>query len=114
MSWIDDLLLKAGISQEVGPPKSIDALGNPYVTLVIGGVKPEGEKFPLFATSKQAAKDYYIRYLLEFLQGNTHIIWRVEPEIEEYPIPINRARGEEGSLWAVYSRLTAYPIRSLS
>jgi len=105
-SWIDVFLDKAEITYEVGPPRSTDSLGCVYRTLGLGGVKQEGEPFPLVAITVDFAKLYYQKDLLEFLNGDRHIVWRTKPQIEGGKLGQDRL-----SAFIVYSRLVSYPTR---
>lgn len=101
---LKDFLDKHGLTEELGPCINKDSKGTLYQTLVAGGVKLEGEKYPLYCTSREKAEDLYLKTLLEFLDGRKEIVWRTRPSTELiYKRSIKRPE-----LWQVWSRLTAY------
>lgn len=105
--WWQNFLQATGITWEIGPPMNKDALGHLYWTLGIGGVKAEGAPWPLFASTEEFAQQFYLKYLLENLMGNTYIVWRITPTIDQHAHRIGRS--DSASFYTIRSRLTSYP-----
>src|SRR5271168_1196386 len=101
MSWC----IQNGIEWTEGPCINKDAMKQPYVSLVCGGVKLESSAFPLYTNTLEMALDFYNESLLEWLAGRKFIVWRHYPEWERTPV-IKESNGE--NWFQVYSRLTAY------
>ena len=90
-----------------GPHISTDNNGTKYVTLVAGGIKPEGKAFPIWCTSQNIALNFYNKALLEWLKNRQIIIWRSRPEILISEFKSKKIDGR-ASLYQVWSRLSAY------
>ncbi len=71
-----------------------------FVALTNGGIKPEGEEFPAYASSAERAIMEYVQQLSAYLGGCKHVVWRYKPELE--------AASEHLKCWVVYSRLAVY------
>lgn len=100
---IEALLTELKVESSMGPPGPCDDQGTPYVTLVIGGIKKEGEAHSLTASNRDTAVTFYVKELRAFLEGKTKVVWRSPPEVERLS---NLTREYKG--WQVWSRLTAY------
>ncbi len=108
---MDDFIQDNGIISLFGPKMYQDAIDTPYDILTIGGVKSEGEPFPVFYTSfgDHVFQAFKID-LLKYLKGRKVVVWRVYPEIVQalrYPPPWEEG-GRTITQYQIYSRLTAY------
>lgn len=82
--------------QRYGTGSSRSTTGKPYVTLVHGGVKPEGEVMPPALPSAQEAWAAYFEKLNAYLGAAAVVEWRMPPQLE----------GDEATGYRVYSRLS--------
>jgi len=109
-AWIQAFLTSHGVTWETGPPMRYDQFGNDYVELLLFGPVPYSaithHQPVTYARTVEQAKAEYQRVLLGYLGENRHVVWRIEPEISGVGKP-----PREFPLFAVYSRLTAYPSR---
>ncbi|HEX4920232.1 MAG TPA: hypothetical protein VFV92_05770 [Candidatus Bathyarchaeia archaeon] len=103
VSWLD----KQEITWEMGPAYSKDENGNPYVTLLVGGEKAEGEEPKLFYTRFCTDMiEHFKSSLLQFLDGRTRIVWRTFPALE-HEFSTN-SWGFTTPKYQIRCRLTAY------
>lgn len=96
------------IASADGPSRSCDSSGTRYVTLVAGGIKTEGDNFPLFATSKASVYQLYFESLAKYLNGRRIIIWREHPTLFVSDFKAPAIHDGSLQLYQIYSRLTAY------
>lgn len=102
------MTLKEQIEQDLGLPvgaptaSACAVTGEPYLTIVIGGIKPEGLPFPQTRKLEDEAIQAYCHSVRGYCQmvtaGNLEgytLYWRQEPEIEN---------AENGQV-RVYSRM---------
>lgn len=97
-----------------GTETAIDSLGKPYVALLYGGVKAEGEAGPIGHDTPRSAWAAYFATLSTFLheQGASLVEWRIPPTMEileplseeeavEWGVPPRKEKS-----YRVYSRLS--------
>lgn len=96
------LLVRAVIGGRGGQPTVThrSVTGEPYVAMTNGGIKLEGEPFPVFAGSRAAAVKGYIRACQHYAHtqrgyGYAVLYWREHPSIHKH---------DDGT-WTVFSRL---------
>lgn len=69
--------------------------GEPYVTIVGGGIKEEGELFPCYFLSEAFAIQFWLDAVNKYSEGKSGTLyWRVKPEM------MGRKK-----VWLIYSRL---------
>lgn len=105
--------LKMVIQEIVGLPvgaptvRALSVTGESYVTLVVGGVKTEGDKFPALINTKSEAITAYLNSVRIYARGRKGVLyWRHSPELHE-----------ENGKFTIYSRLLISersPIQLLS
>lgn len=65
-----------------GLPGAYSQTGEPYVALVPGGIKPEGETFPIRCSTAELAIKYWLASFKEYADGKPgKLYWRERPEI---------------------------------
>lgn len=78
-----------------GPPRARCPTGEPYVCLVVGGERIEGQSYPEFCKTEQAAIDgWRLTFEGYAVKRGSRLYWRQRPEV-------NR----DGDKVIVYSRL---------
>ena len=68
----------------VGEPKEtrLSVTGEPYVVLVVGGIKPEGDDYTLVATDPGAALEFFKQAFDEYSKDKTGTLyWRRKPTV---------------------------------
>lgn len=109
--------LERGFAPEDGPAYSTGPTGEPYVIIVSGGKKTEGESAACLCFTQEkaielwldAAKKYVARVRSDRV-GLLPLFWRVRPEIDssEVHMPDPSQEGvplKPRTVWLVYSRL---------
>ena len=76
---------------------SCDSRGVRYVTLAVGGIKPEGEPFPVWLSSEEEARAAFLGELARFVGDRAEVYFRQQPE-----------HLEEGGKHTMFCRLSAH------
>jgi hypothetical protein len=103
---INQFLKDNNIHDADGPPRATDNSDSRYVSLVAGGIKPEGEDFPDIYVTKALATEAYLKSLKDWLKGRQIIIWRERPIIIVFTFKTKSVAWSNA--YQIYSRLTAY------
>lgn len=98
---LDDAVADIERRFELGPDGdcSLAANGEPFVTVVSGGRKQQGGRFPAWYNDEDGAAAAWHASVLAYAEGRgTKLYWRHRPEFERHKTKIH-------PLFTVYSRL---------
>lgn len=89
--------------------------GQPYVTVVCGGIKEEGQRMPVYCTSQDEAVKWWLKAANEYAPNSSMIYWRSKPDMDSVTMryPEHNDLGdlfEPLVFYTVYSRLHAEPL----
>ena len=110
--WLaNKIILELGLSIENGPHQAyfIDNNGDKHVydTVVAGGIKQQGERYPMVYSHYKSAIAGYMDSFKEYLKshkclGHTKVVWREYPELKQMEILDSF---ETAEWYQIYSRL---------
>jgi hypothetical protein len=92
-----------------GIPWSRAETGEFYLTVVSGGIKPEGVPHPITCSTPELAIKYWLEAFKEYASDKSgKLYWRERPEVNGWEY-LRGFRGQEALIverhWVVYSRL---------
>lgn len=118
---LDEAVLRLEACFKVHPEvcgQGVAPTGEPFVTVVTGGVKSEGEPSPIIATSEALAVEYWLRAAMQYAAGKSGgtLYWRIRPEVVSAELVTVGIKPEDTAAqryYKIYSRLliSSAPIR---
>lgn len=105
-----ELFQDNNISVEREYERSRDKHNNPFVALTSGGIKQEGEVFPVLYATDGLAWNAFEDTLLVWLDGRRQVHLRHAPSMEQIKFFQDKIESDwyESVYYAVFCRLTAY------